>query len=60
MGNGKASLEMALAFKLGLMEQGMKENGNIIKLMGGVDFKMLPVIHMKGNGKMIWQTDMVY
>ena len=60
MGNGKVLLEMDLAFRPGQMVQDMKESGNTIKSTGGVDFKMLLVILMKENGKMIWQMDMVY
>jgi hypothetical protein len=51
---------MATVFKLGPMEQDMKDTGKIIKLMGGENFGMLTETFLKVSGQMIKQTDMEF
>jgi hypothetical protein len=59
MGNGKVIVEKDMVFKFGLMEQGTKAIGKIIKLMGKGNLFMSMEIFMKDNGKMIKQMGLV-
>ena len=51
---------MAMEYKCGQMEQGMKGNGDIIKLVVKANFGTLMEMYLKGSGKMIKQMDMVF
>jgi hypothetical protein len=50
---------MVMGSKYGLMDQSMKVNGRMIKLMALENWFMLMVISMKDSGKMIKPTVMV-
>ena len=47
-------------FKYGLMAQGTKDNGKMIKLMVMANFGTLMAISMKGNGEMTKQMVKVF
>ena len=51
--NGSMNLGMVMEYKFGLMVQNMKVNGKIMLPMEKVNFGMLMVTSMMGNGKMI-------
>ena len=52
-GNGKEIVDMALAYRYGLMGQSMKVNGRITRLMEGESFIMLREMYMMAIGRMI-------
>lgn len=56
--NGGERLEMGKEFKFGLMEQNMKESGNITGRMEEENLHTPMGIFMMENGRMIWQMDM--
>lgn len=59
-GNGKVQLDMAMVSKCGLMGQGMKESGNLIKLMERENFGTSMVMSLTVNGEMTKLMDTEY
>lgn len=58
--NGLSKIEMAMAYKFGMMEQNMKVNGRITELMEEVNFGILMVISLMVNGRMIKHVEKVF
>lgn len=59
LGSGLEDLEMALAFKCGLMEQGMRDSGRIIELMVMEGLCISMEMFTKEIGSMIKQMALV-